>query len=410
SMPALPVEIERIIARCLRKDMDRRFQHAGDLKIVLAELKEDTESGRTAPGAVPRGRPAFKWLALAAILVALTAGLTWWLARSRVPVQGLSPVRVTADPGLTAYPAISPDGRLLCYASDRGSDGNLDLWVQQVGGASAPIRLTRHESDDYEPSFSPDGTRIVFRSERDGGGVYAIPALGGEERRIADHGRNPRFSPDGALIAYWTGDPSVFSRGRLYVLAAAGGQPRQIEPDFFSGRYPCWSPDGKRLLFFGLRSAPDMGLEAFEWWMTSLGGEPEVATGARKAFEQHRVTPLGRELGEWTGNRVVFSAGPGDTASLYQVPISARTGKITGPPQRLTFGTGQDLQPSASVAPSKGRLVFASTSGNADLWSLAIAPNQGKVSGDPQRITSSAAADAHPSVSADGQKIAFVST
>jgi len=59
------------------------------------------------------------------------------------------------------------------------------------------LYLTQNPANDSAPDFSPDGTRIAFASTRDGGGVYAIPALGGEERKIADHGNSPRFSPDG---------------------------------------------------------------------------------------------------------------------------------------------------------------------------------------------------------------------
>ena len=53
-MPAeVPRDLEKIIVRCLRKDPSRRFQHAGDLKLALLELKEESDSGKlAAPGAV----------------------------------------------------------------------------------------------------------------------------------------------------------------------------------------------------------------------------------------------------------------------------------------------------------------------------------------------------------------------
>jgi serine/threonine protein kinase len=50
-------ELERIVARCLRKDPDRRFQTAADLKVALEELREETESGERSPaGPAPRRR------------------------------------------------------------------------------------------------------------------------------------------------------------------------------------------------------------------------------------------------------------------------------------------------------------------------------------------------------------------
>src|SRR4051794_10738766 len=41
-------ELERVVARCLRKEPDRRFQHAADLKVALQELKEEREFGKRA--------------------------------------------------------------------------------------------------------------------------------------------------------------------------------------------------------------------------------------------------------------------------------------------------------------------------------------------------------------------------
>jgi tRNA A-37 threonylcarbamoyl transferase component Bud32 len=44
--PDLPAELDKIIARCLRKDRDRRAQHAGDIKLALEDLREDSASRR----------------------------------------------------------------------------------------------------------------------------------------------------------------------------------------------------------------------------------------------------------------------------------------------------------------------------------------------------------------------------
>src|SRR5215472_15659870 len=43
-----PRDLEKIITRCLRKDLSRRFQHMDDVKVALEELKEDSESGKLA--------------------------------------------------------------------------------------------------------------------------------------------------------------------------------------------------------------------------------------------------------------------------------------------------------------------------------------------------------------------------
>ena len=200
----VPRDLERIVARCLRKDPARRFQHMDDVRIALAELKEESDSGRlsAAPASGTRKRlPRWLLISAVALSIAVVAGVTWWLARSPKPAPAPVLTRLTSDSGLTTDPALSPDGKLLAYASDRGGEGNLDIWVRQVAHGE-PIRLTRDEADESEPAFSPDGTQIAFRSEREGGGIYVMPALGGgEPRMVAREGRRPRFSPDGNWIA-----------------------------------------------------------------------------------------------------------------------------------------------------------------------------------------------------------------
>jgi serine/threonine protein kinase len=46
--PDVPVELERIINKCLDKDRDLRYQHASEIRIDLQRLKRDTERGKSA--------------------------------------------------------------------------------------------------------------------------------------------------------------------------------------------------------------------------------------------------------------------------------------------------------------------------------------------------------------------------
>jgi len=421
---AVPYDLEKIVARCLRKDPERRFQHMSDVKIALLELKEESESGRARPGAGAPGREDSKKrtpaaaaaiLLVAALLVAASVGVTWWLTRRANGTRGLVLTKLTADSGLTTQPAISLDGKLVAYASDRaaapGPGGNLDIWVQQVSGGQA-IRLTRHPADDGEPSFSPDGSTVAFRSEREGGGVYVVSTLGGDEKLIARQGRRPRFSPDGAQIAYWVGAtggaPTVQGTSKIYAVASTGGPPQPLQTQFAAARYPLWSPDGKRVLFWGI-SDPQVR-ETDDWWVTPLDGGAASKTGALAVFRKHG---LGSQPGaymiipaEWAalGDRVLFSAQSGDSTNLWQLRVSPRNGQVEGAPQRLTSGSGLEVQPAAAPG---GAIVFSSLRSSVEVWKLPVDTDRAKVAGPMQKLTDSGAA--HPYLSANGKTVVFLS-
>ena len=44
-LDGLPREVERLISRCLRKEVNQRCQHMDDVKLTLEELKEESDSG-----------------------------------------------------------------------------------------------------------------------------------------------------------------------------------------------------------------------------------------------------------------------------------------------------------------------------------------------------------------------------
>jgi len=80
-VPEVPKELERIILRCLRKETERRFQNILDVKVELQEVKEESDSQGTAPGAV--GRPGIRrrrlaWVAAGVVVLALATVATLW--------------------------------------------------------------------------------------------------------------------------------------------------------------------------------------------------------------------------------------------------------------------------------------------------------------------------------------------
>lgn len=402
----IPHELERIIARCLRKDPERRFQNAADLKVALQEVKEESESGKLAGAPVvapPRRRVFLPLLALGAVLLLAAAAAIWLLSRKAPqPNVGMVITRLTSDSGLTTEPAISPDGKLVAYASDRGSEDNLDIWVQQVAGG-APMRLTTNPADDHQPAFSPDGSRIAFRSERDSGGIYVISTLGGEERLIARNGAGPSFSPDGNWIAYHVG--GGLRTSRIYTVSATGGPPRELKLQIPWAGNAIWSPDGKYLMFVG--TTDPSGISSLDWWVAPAEGGQAIKTGASTRFEHSGLSGVIGFPSVWRAARIVFFARLGDATNLWQVAINPKAWQINDPPQRLTTGAGQELFPSMSA---DGRLVFMTGGGHLALWMLAMENNRAKVQGKPEQLTRSGDASLRPSLSSDGRKLAFLSS
>jgi eukaryotic-like serine/threonine-protein kinase len=360
---------------------------------------------------VPRPR-SYKWLALLCVVVAAGAAGLWWMGSDRRLRDSKPTVRrLTSDAGLTAFPTLSTDGKLVAYASDRSGRGDLDIWIQAAGGREA-IRLTDHEADDYDPHFSPDNSQIVFRSDRDAGGIYLVSVLGGQTRLLARGGRRPRFSPDGRYVAYSEENinfqPFVPDSGRIHVIASTGGPPQQLQPQFTGARGPIWSSDGKHVLFVGVsedRSVP------YDWWISPVPQGKAIQTGVldvlRRSGLDSREHGLPYFPAYWAGNNVVFSARSGDSVNLWQIAISPKTWRVAGIPQRLTFGAGPELQAEASRT---GAIAFTNAIPNLDIWALPVDAELGRVTGSPRRLTNSAATDHWASVTADGKKVLFSST
>src|ERR1035437_8834834 len=416
----LPRELDRIVTRCLRKDPNRRYQHAGDLKIDLQQTSEELAAGGSViPEEMPTRQSVGRWwwVAAAAACVAVSFAVGWRLHDPEAALPPWKLTRLTSDAGLSGFSALSPDGKLVAYSSDRGLDGERDLYVKQVSGGQ-PIRLTSDGAGNTTPDFSPDGSMIVFRSNRNGGGIYEIPAFGGEVRLVARDGLHPKFSPDGSQVAYWVGAESVAvavpGSGTVWVVPTAGGQPRRVGPNFTGARYPIWSSDGKHLLCIGYTSAKAFESSSLDWWLVATNGDDAVRTGAYEALDNARRRPRapannsGPRPACWSAaaNTVLFSTASGDPQNLWEIGISPRTGKVTGLVKRLTTGAGNEVDPSCAFG---GALTFTNVETRRDIWSLPLDLDHGTSKGALERITQSPAGRRDPSLSNNGRYVAFAS-
>ena len=407
---SVPAILDRIVRHCLEKNPQHRFQSAADLGFAL-------QSSLAGPVTVnARRKPRLNWyvLSAAAILVA-AASVFWWSAHQSTPglITDVTFRRLTNHAGLTTGAAISPDGKLIAYASDRADPSHLNVWVQQVDGGGE-LRITNDDADAYDPSFSSDGTRIAFRSERHEPGIYTASVLGGDIRMIVPEGRRPRFSPDGKQIMYWTGPSDPFDvRGssdtKIWVRNIAGGKVTQIGVGCrVFERTPVWSPDSRRLLFIGtcgndLASRGDQpenyGIKA---WVSSLDGKKLVPN-----LDLSRIwTNIHgwMKIDQWIPGQLLIPLQIGDATSLTAVPISGDGTKLTGAPRRLADASGNSTFASAAV---DGRIALSEETTESHIWTVEI--DSKGAAGTARQVTFGPAGERTPALSRDGKSLAFLS-
>jgi eukaryotic-like serine/threonine-protein kinase len=422
--------VVRVEARRLREKLDRYYSAEGQNDPVLISLPKGSYAPVFTPRIVvpsaaapesapvrrghPRQLPVRVVIAAALVLaVAFFLGIRWIGPRETTTSPPLR--RLTSDPGLTFEPTLSRDGKLLAYSSDRGGEGNLNIWVQQVAGGT-PVRLTNNVDNDVDPEFSPDGALVAYRAEGEMDGVYLVPTLGGKRTLLARGGYRPEFSPDGTAVAYWTGE-RTWRAAKIFVVPAAGGSAVPFQPGFRYAAFPIWSPDGQHIAFVGIRSQTpreESNSDNWDWWVASVAGGPAVRVGARQVFDQQglkypetswshsRIVP-----GCWTrSGYLVFSARLGDQTNIWRLRLSTRDWRVRGPAEQLTFGAGREDHPTIA---KDGALAFSVLTRKSDVWSLPIRANTAEVRGPMVRLTAGAATYIRPFVSRDGSRLAVLS-
>lgn len=145
------------------------------------------------------------------------------------------------------YPCWSPDGKHICFMSDR--EGTTNLWVCNADGSKVR-RLNRTPDVCYMPSWqkTPRGERIVFGQHGDKPGMTSIKPDGTDTQSLGE-GHDPTLSPDGNWITY-TGHPSE-GGVTVYVMKWDGSEKRRLVPTTskVGATFPNWSPDSKQIVY-----------------------------------------------------------------------------------------------------------------------------------------------------------------
>jgi hypothetical protein len=202
----------------------------------------------------------------------------------KVQILGLDGSRVASVPmacgscasvgSVDIFPrAWSPDGALLAlsvFSDDDPSRGGMNI-ASVDGSPGWWIQVTGNH-DEFPITFSPDSRRILFlRASREGRGALMEATLpddladmvNGQEiavRPVSPDGWTvaqddylgpaASYSPDGSQIAFVADDGSG-NGSRVYVVAAAGGEPVAIAGPAAILVTAAWSPDGAWIAFDG---------------------------------------------------------------------------------------------------------------------------------------------------------------
>jgi eukaryotic-like serine/threonine-protein kinase len=437
---ALPAAIERVIARCLKKDPSERFRSAQDVAFALEALAPATPRRKTVAPA--RIRAAMLAGVGALLLIFLALWLPWRVRQvlkpppSAGPTAALTMTPFLSSPAIEKQPAWSPSGDLLAYVSDAA--GNDDIWIVDPSGAN-PVNLTPSFTGvDNWPAWSADGRSVAFYSERDGGGIYTMTALGASVRRVVSlapgilytfslswardgsivytgfdpqgtkqvyrvasgggepacltcnaaplsEGRAGELSPSGGFLAYLSG--LVGPRAVLYVKDLSSGQVTEVAN---RADWPHWSADGRRIIFISARDGqPDL-------WELEINPRNGSAVGT-----PHRLTSA---LGATTftmapDSRQVLAVKEQSTNHLWSVPLSAAPVPDLGRSTQLTSGDVRDRR--ARWSPDGTSVFFESERrGSADIWRL-------DAGGGVSRLTTASGAEARPRPSPQGDWIAL---
>jgi TolB protein len=163
---------------------------------------------------------------------------------------------------------------------------NIDLVIRSTSDASgAPIQLTADDGDNFDATWSPDGRTIAFITNRNGKNELWLADLQATTERFKlllstdeTQYRNPRWSPDGSMLAWCKEAPDA----TIEVMKTAENDASAEE--IGQGCHPVWSADGA-ILFATLNEPNATALIAYHMEEKTLALAPMQTSAEIESFD-----------------------------------------------------------------------------------------------------------------------------
>lgn len=302
----------------------------------------------------------------AALTIVTTAAAVAWVA-----LMPVSPFTVSPLAAQSAMPPAPESIRFARYAHV-ANDGRIaftyqdDIWLAHSDGSNA-TRLTSHVARDIMPRFSPDGAWIAFTSNRMGNNdVYVMPVTGGEPRQLTWHSGDDQamyWTPDGKEVVFTSGRGVNMWGSPLYRVALDGTIPRAMPMD--AGRSGMIKQDATMVAFN--RSVPSYWRKGYRGNNNADIAVQDLRTGEIteltdpdvKAYQSHvhNVHPM------WGADgRIYFASERDGTFNIWRI---AATG---GAPEQVTKHDDDGVQFPA-ISPDGKRIIYEN---DFALWALDV--------------------------------------
>jgi serine/threonine protein kinase len=187
----------------------------------------------------------------------------------------------------------TPDGRYFVFQALRNE--TVDLWALREGdgifrsAVKAPVQLTTGPMNVGDPVPSRDGKKIYVQGWRPRGELVGYNAKTGQLAPYLSgiSAMGVDFSRDGKWMAYNDG-----SDGTMWRSSVDGTQKLQLVFPPMQAYLPRWSPDGKKIAFFGHPPGEPWQL----YLIPAEGGTPELVYKSETNLADPTWSPDGKSL------------------------------------------------------------------------------------------------------------------